>query len=56
MFTNNREEYQKHLKMIQDIEKSELLSPYKVKPERLEIRAKAWANLADRAKRERQAS
>lgn len=49
-FLNNRKEYQ--LKKLQQLERKELLSPYKISPERLEIRAKAWASLADKAKRE----
>lgn len=53
-FLNNRKEYQ--LRKIQELERKELLSPYRITPERLEIRAKAWASLADRAKRERQSA
>lgn len=47
-FLNNRREYQ--LKRLQDLERKELLSPHKVKPETL---GKTWARLADKAKRER---
>lgn len=50
-FLNNRVEYQ--LRQLQKLERKELLSPYKISPERLEIRARAWASLADKAKRER---
>lgn len=53
-FINNRVEYQ--LRQLQKLERKELLSPYRITPERLEIRAKAWANLADKAKRERQSA
>lgn len=47
-FLNNRKEYQ--LRKIQELERKELLSPYRVKPETL---GKTWARLADRAKLER---
>lgn len=53
-FLNNYKEYQ--LRKLQELERKELLSPHKISPERLEIRTRPWAQLADKAKRERQAS
>lgn len=56
MFINNRKEYQARIKELQELERFDLLAPYRVTPEKLARRAQAWASLAEKAKRERQSA